>query len=250
MCSNGITEKLLVLLTTRVVLPYRLDEWEAVADAHLMSYPTYQRDAVSLRRKFQSLYNTKIQTGNPECPPHIRKAKRLRYRIEERADTSNMVDGNDVDIGIADDENEEENGAENGNESAAPESSSLRRILFDLQEQGGQPIARPLVRTGRSSSDGTPRSSVSDATELLMVNMVARMQREDLEREERRQEREERWQQQQQQQQMNMAMIMAMVSAVNPAAASSFQALTNAHNQSNQARNQARDEEDGSIDSS
>lgn len=233
------------------VLPLGPDEWEAVADAHLMSYPTYQRDAVSLRRKFQSLYNTKIQTGNPECPPHIRKAKRLRYRIEERADTSNMVDGNDVDIGIADEENEEENGAENGNESAAPESSSLRRILFDLQEQGGQPIARPLVRTGRSSSDGgTPRSSVSDATELLMVNMVARMQREDLEREERRQEREERWQQQQQQQQMNMAMIMAMVSAVNPAAASSFQALTNAHNQNNQARNQARDEEDGSIDSS
>jgi hypothetical protein len=111
-------------------------------------------------------------------------------------------------------------------------------------------IARTLVRTGRSSSDGTPRLSVSDATELLMVNMVACMQREDLEREERRQEREERWQQQQQQQQMNMAMIMAMVSAVNPAAASSFQALTNAHNQSNQARNQARDEEDGSIDSS
>jgi len=111
-------------------------------------------------------------------------------------------------------------------------------------------IARPLVRTGRSSSDGTPRLSVSDATELLMVNMVARMQCEDLEKEERRQEREERWQQQQQQQQMNMAMIMAMVSAVNPAAASSFQALTNAHNQSNQARNQARDEEDGSIDSS
>jgi hypothetical protein len=106
----------------------------------------------------------------------------------------NLLDGNDADIGIADEENEEENGAENGNESAAPESSSLRRILFDLQEQGGQPIARPLVRTGRSSSDGTPCSSVSDATELLMVNMVARMQREDLEREERRQEREERWQ--------------------------------------------------------
>jgi hypothetical protein len=54
---------------------------------------------------------------------------------------------------------------------------------------------------------------MSDMTQLLMASLISRMQRDDVEREERREAA-------QMQQQLNMTMMMAMVSALNPAASS------------------------------
>ena len=39
------------------VLPLGPEEWENVAETHAAYYPRQMRDTVSLRRKFQSLYN-------------------------------------------------------------------------------------------------------------------------------------------------------------------------------------------------
>jgi hypothetical protein len=184
------------------ILPLGPDEWEQVADTHLTFYPDCSRDSQSLRRKFQSLYNLQVPTGDPNCPPHVRKAKRLRYRIEERADSSNLGDDTAAaHLGIDDDENDE---AADGVEGST---TSEVRVLF------GQTVHRPLVRTPRT---GVTRSGsgggISDVTQVLMASLVARMERDDAEREDRQRE-------QQVQQQMNMAMMMAIVSAVNPAAA-------------------------------
>jgi hypothetical protein len=99
----------------------------------------------------------RIPTGNPQCPPHVRRAKRLRYRIEERSDASNMVDGNGSDLGF--DNEEEENGEEGSNDAAAqaPEAGRLNRVLFDqgADQEGAQQNPRPLVRTPRGAPPGS-----------------------------------------------------------------------------------------------
>jgi hypothetical protein len=217
-----------LLYSIEDVLRLGPEEWEEVAETHATYYPSQMRDTVSLRRKFQSLYNSRIPTGDPSCPAHVQKAKRLRYQIEHRSDASNLEDGNLADLGFDDDEEEEDNGEEgNAGAAQAPEGGTLNRVLFDLQE-GAQRNPRPLVRTPRAPPPGSNAGGMlSDVSQLLMTSLVSRMQREDSEREERRQaqqregqEREERRQAQQMQQQMNMTMFMAVISAVNPAACS------------------------------
>jgi hypothetical protein len=74
------------------ILPLGPEEWEQVADTHMTAYPEFNCEVLSLQRKFQSLYNSQIPTGNPCCPAHVRKAKRLKHHIEECADSNNLFD--------------------------------------------------------------------------------------------------------------------------------------------------------------
>jgi hypothetical protein len=86
-----------MLTSIEQYLPMGPEEWEAVADSHSLEFPN--REAQSLRRKFQALYNVRLPTGDPLCPPHVRRAKRIRYLIEERADASNLT-GTGADLGF------------------------------------------------------------------------------------------------------------------------------------------------------
>ncbi len=53
-----------------------LDELERVAEIHLSRYPDQQRSVDSLKRKFKELHNKKIPTGDPLCPPAVRRCVR------------------------------------------------------------------------------------------------------------------------------------------------------------------------------
>jgi hypothetical protein len=227
------------------ILPVGSDEWEQVAEIHATSYPELQRDGSSLRRKFAALYNTKMPTGDPKCPSHVRRAKRANIRIEARYDSTNLQNGSvaAADLGF-DEFNDEEEEDEEGKEHEA-------RVLF-TQGSTQRVSGRPLV-TPRSARSG---GGISDITQVLMTSMVQRMEREDSEREERRQrmerednEREERRQRMDQQQQMNMAMMFAMISAVNPAAAENLRNMTSQpvvgahrHNHTNRSEEQEESE--------
>lgn len=176
-----------------------------------------------------------IQTGNnPECPPHVCKAKRLHYRIEEHADSSTMVDGNNADLGFNDLNGEEgiDKDATSSQAPEAPEAGGLCRVLFnqDAGQDSIRPHSRPLVRNnggGSNNMNNNNMNMMSDVMQLLLASLESHMQHEDS-------DHEERCHAQQMQQQMNMAMIMAMVSAVNPAA-SLLLALNIADAQNNQA---------------
>jgi hypothetical protein len=204
------------------ILPMGPDEWDRVADMHITAYPDANRDGLSLRRKFAALYSVLMQTGDPHCPPHVRRAKRLRVNLVQRSDATSMEDGDAVDLGFEEnvDDDDDVNGNDGDQEGVAN------------QEGVAPPPPRPLIRTPHRVS--TPRrnvSTVSDMSHAMMSSLCYRMEREDsiraAEREERRlqyeNEREERRQQlqiqlssQQMQQQSNMAMVMAIVSAINP----------------------------------
>ena len=57
-------------------LPIGPQEWDDVTEAHADRFLLKNRDSQSLRRKFNELVNSKKPTGDPNCPPHIRRAKR------------------------------------------------------------------------------------------------------------------------------------------------------------------------------
>ena len=67
-------------------LPIGSEEWEVVASEHKENFPVQNRTDDSLKRKFASFYRSKVPTGDPNCPPHVRRAKHLRYQIKERSE--------------------------------------------------------------------------------------------------------------------------------------------------------------------
>ena len=58
-------------------LPISNIEWERIEHLHKCNFPGENRTKESLKRKFQDLYRTKIPTGDPHIPPHIKRAKKF-----------------------------------------------------------------------------------------------------------------------------------------------------------------------------
>jgi hypothetical protein len=73
------------------VLPISASQWQHVAGTHIARFPEYNRNVLSLRRKFNDLCNEKIPTGDPVCPPEVRRAKHLRRQIDQEMDAARMA---------------------------------------------------------------------------------------------------------------------------------------------------------------
>jgi len=70
------------------LIPISNTEWEWGWDRHIALYPQQDRTLKSLKRKFQEMARTKIPTGDPNCPHHIRIAKRAYYKLIKATDGS------------------------------------------------------------------------------------------------------------------------------------------------------------------
>ena len=82
------TEPETILESIEEHLPIGQMEWETVEQRHSLLYPEQKRTIESIKRKFRILYNTKAPTGNPNIPPHVRKAKAIKQKITTRAEVS------------------------------------------------------------------------------------------------------------------------------------------------------------------
>jgi hypothetical protein len=159
-----------------MILPMGPDEWEMVADSHSSEFPEMNREANSLRRKFQSLYNQKIPTGDPHCPPHVRKAKRIRYSIEARADSSNMMGpsgaadlGFDDDTGheVAGEEFENHDNAADGGNNTRDDNGINNKNLVDEEaaaDQGDNTLVDNDGNTGRTEGEQATNSDSASRT--------------------------------------------------------------------------------------
>ena len=78
------------------------------------------RDQVMMKQKFDRLAKTNKQTGDPTCPPHVRRAKHIARSILARAQA--------VTIGAYDDDNENEITTENESSSRVFLNSRLSPI--------------------------------------------------------------------------------------------------------------------------
>ena len=62
-------------------MPLSATHWENVAATHLARYPETGRNVGSLKRKFKELHSKRVSTGDPNCPPAVLRAKRLKQAI-------------------------------------------------------------------------------------------------------------------------------------------------------------------------
>ena len=75
------------------VLPLSATHWDNVAATHLSRYPDTGRNVGSLKRKFKELHGKRISTGDPNCPPAVCTAKRLKQSIIELMNGTDLQSG-------------------------------------------------------------------------------------------------------------------------------------------------------------
>jgi hypothetical protein len=199
------------------VLPIGGEEWEEVANLHSQQYPDHQRDSMNLHRKFREMYNSRIRTGDPECPEHIRTVKALHIQIQQRSDADNM-DGNGLDMGVEEEVVDEENNNNNIYEPAreAPEDDQTPRHLFAVA------APRPLVRTPVSVVGRSRQTGNSDLATAVFAQMNQSQRNEQIDREEQR--RRERLDQQEDRR-MNQLFMIGFLTAINLGAAAAMQPI-------------------------
>ena len=102
-------------------------------------YGTNDRTKETFKRKFQNLYLRRMPTGDPSCPPMVRRAKKIQNDIKQRADISE-----------GDDSDKEE-------EEAKPA----------LEEQQGGELAQDAIDDSDILTQSTTRATVASAKKSI-----------------------------------------------------------------------------------
>ena len=77
------------------ILPIGPDEWNEVAQELYKRFPI-GRDALAIRRKFMALHRRTGPTGDPNCPPEVIRAKKIKRMIGVRAETCDGQEDFDI----------------------------------------------------------------------------------------------------------------------------------------------------------
>ena len=156
------------------ILPMSQSAWERIAELHSSRYPDLKRTVDSLKRKFKELHSKKVPTGDPVCPPAVRRAKQLRHIIIDKMDASDLNEpSSEEDKYLGEGEGEENNSddevsrsiQEDAYESVAGTSTSVAALR---SEQGNSGISRQSSRLSHASrteagiaTSASPRTSDS-----------------------------------------------------------------------------------------
>jgi hypothetical protein len=92
------------------IIPMSNTDWDNILEIHVENFPGLNRTSDSLKRKFQEMARTKIPTGDPNCPNHIRLAKRAYYKLIKASDGSTGGGSDELDLGLEDGMSEERQG--------------------------------------------------------------------------------------------------------------------------------------------
>ena len=178
------------------VMPLSATQWEDVAEAHLTRYPDFERTVTSLKRKFKELYTKRVSTGDPHCPPAVRKAKRLKHAIVELMDGTDLQSeegGNAADdrsmpgLGEGEDNNydgDDNGGDDNGdgvlNDNGEHPDDEVAAANAAVLNAPPAAVARPQSRAGSigSASRGQGASRRRAGTHLTPINRPRNRQRE------------------------------------------------------------------------
>jgi hypothetical protein len=164
------------------ILPIGPDEWDKVLQEHSIQYPG--RDVESLRRKYTNMHRKKAPTGDPNCPPAIKLAKKVKYLIGERAELGGGEDLYDM-------EKDRFDGGGSGNISpvnievpSVVRTASAVRVRDDVSFASSP---QGVSNNGMSARGTRANNGKND----LMNFMLLQMQSESKERESERRERAE-----------------------------------------------------------
>jgi hypothetical protein len=84
------------------IIPISNTDWDSILEIHDANFLGLNRTSDSLKCKFQEMARTKIPAGDPNCPHHIRIAKRAYYKLIKASDGSTGGGSNELDLGIED----------------------------------------------------------------------------------------------------------------------------------------------------
>ena len=122
------------------ILPIGTSEWERVWERHDVDFQAKERTPESLKRKFQELARKKIPTGDPQCPPYVRKAKHIYHKIILATDGST---GNSDDLGFENEDNGEDGKEEEEEEEEGDGANTSFDFSVDREqdpEEGVEPV--------------------------------------------------------------------------------------------------------------
>jgi hypothetical protein len=119
------------------IVPISATNWDKVWEEHNERFPDLNRTSDSLKCKYQEMARTKIPTGDPNCLPHVRIAKRAYYRIVKALDGSTGAGSNDIDDEDA--EGADEEGEGDGESSSDEDSRAVQEdiVIIDHRDEGG-----------------------------------------------------------------------------------------------------------------
>ena len=190
-----------LLETCEEYLPIGPEEWEVVATLHKHEFPNKDRDRDSLRRKFLQFANSKKETGNPDCPPQIRRAKKILRDIVARTDAGD--DLLDEDLGFVEEEVEGEEDEEGSQQQQTNKQGSGQNRTTAGAGAGQQNTStagvsgapppgvsarlmspRPMVMP--RGAGGSAGSGMDQLLQFMVANNQLKESREETERKERR----------------------------------------------------------------
>jgi hypothetical protein len=187
----SMAEKLHLLGIMKEILPTDGNEWDEVLHQHNVIYHACERDVPKLRRKFTSLYRTKIPSGDPHMPEDVRLAKHIRHLITAKnsiscGDEDVIEVNNNGNIDDEDDDDEENDDCVTG-EFARPNTQDQDELLV-LEDAptiglslapGNQPSAQSTTQASSHGSDRNQSSttSVSSAETSTAIQAARRTPR-------------------------------------------------------------------------
>ena len=114
-------------------MPTKEEHWEMLKELHDSAFPT-NRSVTALQNKFKDTYRTKMPTGDPTMPDHVRRAKEIQ---REYIEMSNGSDGED-------DESVEKGGSEKNNGNIDDDNEDGDDAEYDLFADATDGVEPPL----------------------------------------------------------------------------------------------------------
>lgn len=145
--------------------PCGFDEWNEISmkyNAHFGGKAGENRSGEDLKNKFKALKAIKKPTGDPSCPPDVRRAKQLQKALEVRMDVQALDSGDEIDEDNNDGGNINEiNPSDYGTEAQYDGDDGNEEFQFDdINLQGDYPEpSTDNQTTGPSSCSSVPPKS-------------------------------------------------------------------------------------------
>ena len=174
----------LLLTVMEEILPMGKNDWERVESRFNHNVPEARhRTQARLRAQFHSLCAKKPPAGDPNCPPEVRRAKRVRFQIRERANME-VIQG-DQDAPTFHDNGPDDDGAKpdkTGSDATVTSvaTNSTTGALVAKSRTNNETSSMTLTATRAAARNARKKSDVSELVDAFVRSEEKNSEREAL----------------------------------------------------------------------
>ena len=156
-------------------LPIGKISFRKVETLYNQAFPKRTRTASNLKRRFRTMVDEKMPTGDPDMPDHIRIAKRAHYKTIEKANASHGLSSDEEEPGENDDEAEEE---EDDSGEQAGDSPAAVSAGASISTAGASGTKKKKKKAKNTKTRGSGSSS-EQLLNAMLLNQEERRLREE-----------------------------------------------------------------------